>query len=102
TTKIKKDTKINLETYMRRLYLESLGCARNQVDSEIMIGRLKRAGWDGIIVTGTSSRIQGSDIHLVVGKPPLLRINGELSPIPKSPVLPRATLEKMVYTIFMK
>ena len=30
---------------MRKLYLESLGCARNQVDSEIMIGRLKRAGW---------------------------------------------------------
>ena len=29
-----------------KLYLESLGCARNQVDSEIMIGRLKRAGWD--------------------------------------------------------
>jgi ribosomal protein S12 methylthiotransferase len=26
-------------------YLESLGCARNQVDSEIMIGRLKKAGW---------------------------------------------------------
>ncbi len=29
-----------------KLYLESLGCARNQVDSEIMIGRLKKAGWD--------------------------------------------------------
>ena len=29
-----------------KLYLESLGCARNQVDSEVMIGRLKRAGWD--------------------------------------------------------
>ena len=28
-----------------KLYLESLGCARNQVDSEIMIGRLKKAGW---------------------------------------------------------
>jgi ribosomal protein S12 methylthiotransferase len=27
------------------LYLESLGCARNQVDSELMIGRLKKAGW---------------------------------------------------------
>jgi ribosomal protein S12 methylthiotransferase len=27
-----------------KLYLESLGCARNQVDSEIMIGRLQRAG----------------------------------------------------------
>jgi ribosomal protein S12 methylthiotransferase len=30
---------------MKKLYLESLGCARNQVDSEIMIGRLKKAGW---------------------------------------------------------
>jgi ribosomal protein S12 methylthiotransferase len=29
----------------RKLYLESLGCARNQVDSEIMNGRLKKAGW---------------------------------------------------------
>ncbi len=28
-----------------KFYLESLGCARNQVDSEIMIGRLKKAGW---------------------------------------------------------
>ena len=28
-----------------KLYFESLGCARNQVDSEIMIGRLKKAGW---------------------------------------------------------
>jgi ribosomal protein S12 methylthiotransferase len=28
-----------------KLYLESLGCAKNQVDSEIMRGRLKRAGW---------------------------------------------------------
>ena len=30
---------------MKKLYLESLGCARNQVDSEIMHGRLKKAGW---------------------------------------------------------
>ena len=29
-----------------KLYLESLGCARNLVDSEIMIGRLKKAGWE--------------------------------------------------------
>ncbi len=27
------------------LYLLSLGCARNQVDSEIMLGRIKKAGW---------------------------------------------------------
>ena len=30
---------------MKKLYLESLGCARNQVDSEIMLGRLKQSGW---------------------------------------------------------
>ena len=28
-----------------KIYLESLGCAKNQVDSEIMLGRLKQAGW---------------------------------------------------------
>ncbi|MBT8331986.1 MAG: 30S ribosomal protein S12 methylthiotransferase RimO, partial [Deltaproteobacteria bacterium] len=27
------------------LFLLSLGCARNQVDSEIMLGRIKKAGW---------------------------------------------------------
>ncbi len=34
-----------LETATMKLYFESLGCARNQVDSEIMIGRLKKSGW---------------------------------------------------------
>jgi len=29
----------------KQLYLESLGCARNTVDSEVMLGRLKDAGW---------------------------------------------------------
>ena len=28
-----------------RLYIESLGCARNQVDSETMAGQLRLAGW---------------------------------------------------------
>jgi len=28
-----------------KLYLASLGCARNLVDSEVMLGRLKRSGW---------------------------------------------------------
>jgi ribosomal protein S12 methylthiotransferase len=30
---------------MPKVYIESLGCARNQVDSEIMAGRLTFAGW---------------------------------------------------------
>lgn len=29
-----------------KLHLVSLGCARNQVDSEVMLGRLKRRGWE--------------------------------------------------------
>jgi hypothetical protein len=28
-----------------KLFLESLGCARNLVDSEVMLGRLRQAGW---------------------------------------------------------
>ena len=30
---------------MPKVYIESLGCARNQVDSENMAGRLRAAGW---------------------------------------------------------
>lgn len=29
----------------KHLYIESLGCARNQVDSETMAGQLRQAGW---------------------------------------------------------
>jgi ribosomal protein S12 methylthiotransferase len=32
----------------RKVYLLSLGCARNLVDSEIMLGRIKRAGWTAV------------------------------------------------------
>ncbi|MEJ2731568.1 MAG: 30S ribosomal protein S12 methylthiotransferase RimO [Deltaproteobacteria bacterium] len=48
------------------LYLLSLGCARNLVDSEIMMGRIKRAGWTlvdepeeaDVIVVNTCSFIE--------------------------------------------
>jgi ribosomal protein S12 methylthiotransferase len=48
------------------LYLMSLGCARNLVDSEIMMGRIKRAGWTlvdepeeaDVIVVNTCSFIE--------------------------------------------
>ena len=33
---------------IKKLYLLSLGCARNLVDSEIMLGRVKRAGWTAV------------------------------------------------------
>ena len=49
-----------------KLYLLSLGCARNLVDSEIMLGRIKRAGWTiveepetaDVIVVNTCSFIE--------------------------------------------
>ncbi len=34
------------EQTMPKVYLESLGCARNQVDSETMVARLRADGWD--------------------------------------------------------
>jgi ribosomal protein S12 methylthiotransferase len=51
---------------IRKLYLISLGCARNLVDSEIMLGRIKQAGWTiveepetaNVIVVNTCSFIE--------------------------------------------
>jgi ribosomal protein S12 methylthiotransferase len=50
------------------VYMESLGCARNQVDSETMTGRLKAAGWGitedpaaaDVIVVNTCSFIESA------------------------------------------
>ena len=51
-----------------KLHLVSLGCARNQVDSEIMLGLLKKAGWTitdnpseaQVIVVNTCSFIESA------------------------------------------
>jgi ribosomal protein S12 methylthiotransferase len=50
------------------LYIESLGCARNQVDSENMAGQLRRAGWSltrdparaSVIVVNTCSFVEAA------------------------------------------
>jgi ribosomal protein S12 methylthiotransferase len=52
----------------QKLHLVSLGCAKNQVDSEFMLGRLKQAGWHltddpeqaHVIVVNTCSFIQSA------------------------------------------
>jgi len=41
---------------------------------------------------------RSSDLHLAVGSPPLMRINGELTPMPY-PMLKPVTLQPLVYTI---
>jgi ribosomal protein S12 methylthiotransferase len=51
-----------------KLHLVSLGCARNQVDSELMLGQLERAGWNitddpseaEVIVVNTCSFIEAA------------------------------------------
>jgi len=40
-----------------------------------------------------------SDVHLVSDKPPFLRIDGDLLPILKEPVISKTELEKMIYAI---
>jgi ribosomal protein S12 methylthiotransferase len=53
---------------MPNVYIESLGCARNQVDSEIMVADLSRAGWQlcdepdeaDVIVVNTCSFIESA------------------------------------------
>ncbi len=47
----------------RRLALVTLGCARNEVDSEELAGRLDAAGWD--IVEDPEGQDQTPDVYLV-------------------------------------
>ena len=46
-----------------------------------------------------SLRRQASDLHLVVGLPPYLRINGQLNPLPEEELLTVKELEAMVFSV---
>ena len=41
----------------------------------------------------------GSDLHLASGSPPVVRVNGDLRPIPELPVLNGSQIRQMVYSI---
>ncbi|RJQ34380.1 type IV pilus twitching motility protein PilT [Candidatus Parcubacteria bacterium] len=47
----------------------------------------------------TATQQKASDLHLVVGRPPVLRIDGELKILEKLPVITRDAAEKMVFSI---
>ncbi len=47
----------------------------------------------------TAVEKKASDIHLIAGRPPILRIDGKLVAIPKAAELSRTDLEKMVFSI---
>jgi twitching motility protein PilT len=42
---------------------------------------------------------RGSDLHLASGSPPVVRVNGDLRPIPDVPVLNGSQIRQMVYSI---
>jgi twitching motility protein PilT len=42
---------------------------------------------------------KGSDLHLASGSPPVVRVNGDLRPIPDLPVLNGSQIRQMVYSI---
>jgi twitching motility protein PilT len=41
----------------------------------------------------------GSDLHLTVGVPPMIRVDGALKPIPNIPPLTEAEVEKLVFSV---
>lgn len=41
----------------------------------------------------------GSDLHLVIGQPPMIRLDGELQPMPQFPVLTPDDSKRMIYTL---
>lgn len=44
---------------------------------------------------------KASDLHLVVGRPPILRIDGGLKPLEKEPVISRQAMEKMIFSLLI-
>lgn len=42
---------------------------------------------------------QGSDVHIVVGSPPILRIDGKLVPVPSAPVLSAEMAEQLIVPV---
>lgn len=42
---------------------------------------------------------RASDLHLVVGAPPILRVDGQLRPIPETPVLEPETIKELVLSL---
>jgi twitching motility protein PilT len=47
-----------------------------------------------------AGRLEASDLHLMVGFPPMLRVNGVLGPIEGQPVLLNPDVEQLVFSVF--
>lgn len=99
----------HMRRHKKSVYLESLGCARNLVDSELMLGRLAGAGWNimkdpagaGAIIINTCSFIESAvnesiDTILELAK---YKQNGKCRRLIVTGCLPERFREKIVKTI---
>ena len=48
-----------------------------------------------------ATKSKASDLHIIVGKPPIVRIDGELRNIPNTENVSRAEAEKLIFSIKM-
>lgn len=98
-----------MRRHKKSVYLESLGCARNLVDSELMLGRLAGAGWNivkepagaGVIIINTCSFIESAisesiDTILELAK---YKQNGACRRIIVTGCLPERFREKIIKTL---
>jgi twitching motility protein PilT len=46
-----------------------------------------------------AGRVEASDLHLIIGSPPMLRVNGVLGPIPGLPVLTLPMIEELINSV---
>ncbi len=53
-------------------------------------------------VLATAVQTGASDIHLVIGKPPMMRLNGEITEIPGYPVLTAEQSKNLIYSILFE
>ncbi len=104
-----KEPGFHMPRHKKNVYLESLGCARNLVDSELMLGRLVTAGWNIVrepskantIIVNTCSFIESAidesiDTILDFGA---LKQNGSCRRLIVAGCLPERFREKIVKTL---
>lgn len=55
-----------------------------------------------IEILSTAVEVKASDIHLVVEKPPMVRINGRIKPLPNYPVLTSEDTKTLIYSMLFQ
>jgi twitching motility protein PilT len=70
----------------------------------LLLATLKKSFWrkyqmEMIELLKQSVELGASDLHLSAGMPPILRIDGDLAPIPNTPMIDSATTKALIYSV---